>query len=143
MKKRKSVLAITVAAMLCVSLSVTSYAESGKSAGDISIMNIVRENCISDLSISGSSATCTSRITGDSVKSITAIQTLQRKSGSSWISVSGANWTKTTSISMLYMSNCKTGLSAGIYRLKTVIRHTNTSGQTETITVYSTEQTVK
>ena len=141
--KRKLVSAI-IAAVMSVTLSVTSYAESGKSdnSNGISVMNIICESCTSNLSISGTTATCTSRATGDDVKSITATQTLQKKSGSSWVAVTGASWTKTTSISSLYMSNSKSGLSSGTYRLKSVFTLTSSNGKTETITVYSQESTI-
>lgn len=139
--KRKLVSTI-IAVVMCVSLSVTSYAESGKLDSNISVLNIIAKSYTSDLSISGTTATCTSRASGDDVKSITATQTLQKKSGSNWVAVSGANWTKTVSISMLTMSNTKTGLSSGTYRLKTVFKFTNTSGQSETITVYSDEKEI-
>lgn len=142
MKKRKFVSAIAAAVLLCVSLSMPSYAEKANIDSEITVFDIVRENYISDLAISNTTGTCTSRATGDNVKSITATQTLQKKSGSSWTAVSGANWTKKTPISSLYMSNSKSGLSNGTYRLKTVFKQTNTSGQTETITVYSAEQKI-
>lgn len=40
------------------------------------------------------------------------------------------------------MSNTKSGLDSGTYRLRTDFTVTSTSGSTETITVYSAEKTV-
>lgn len=94
----------------------------------------------STLSFSGSTATCYSGCNGAAV-SITAVQTLQ-KEGLFWIwsDVDGAEWTKTAKLGSLSMSNTKSGLSTGTYRVKTEFTLTNSSGETETITVYSTEE---
>ena len=95
----------------------------------------------STLSFSGSTATCTSRCSGANTVSITAVQTLQ-KEGLFWIwgDVDDAEWTTTINGPSIYTSNTKSGLSTGTYRLKTEFTLTNSSGETETITVYSTEE---
>lgn len=97
----------------------------------------------SRLSISGQTAYCTSETEGDAV-SITVEQTLEKYSGWFWIwnNVDGANWTKTVNLNSISMSNTKSGLSSGTYRLKSVFTLTSSSGKTETITVYSEEKKV-
>ena len=96
------------------------------------------------LSISGSTATCTSSAVATTAQTITATQTLEKYSGWFWIwdEVSGATWDKTNNLTSLTMQNKKSGLSSGKYRLKTVFTVTSTSGQTETITVYSRDESV-
>ena len=101
-------------------------------------------NASSDLSISGTTATCVSRVNGLSgVVKITVNQYLQ-KQGFLWIwtTYDGAEWTETVSSDSLFVSNTKTGLTSGNYRLKSVFTLTDKNGKTETITVYSGEVTV-
>lgn len=77
------------------------------------------------------------------VVEITAEQYLQ-KQGFLWIwsTYDGAEWTKTVYTNTLSMSNTKTGLSSGKYRLKTIFTLTGKQGETETITVYSDVKSV-
>lgn len=98
----------------------------------------------SKLSINGTTATCESILRGDTdVVKIVAEQYLQRQ-GFLWIwsTYDDAEWTKTVYSNALTMSNTKTGMSSGKYRLKTVFTLTDKQGKTETITVYSYEKTV-
>ena len=98
----------------------------------------------SNLYIDGTTATYKSDVMGDSdVVKIVAEQYLQ-KQGFLWIwtTYDGAEWTKTVYSNTLTMSNTKTGLSSGKYRLKTVFTLTDKQGETETITVYSDEKSV-
>lgn len=94
------------------------------------------------LTTSGTTATCVSKAEGQCVK-ITSEQTLEKYWGL-WIctSADGAHWTKTVNSRSISMSNTKSGLANGKYRLKTVFTLTDSSGKTETITVYSSEKTV-
>ncbi len=97
-----------------------------------------------ELYISGTTATCISTIKGNpDVTKIVAEQTLQ-KQGFLWIWSTYDNtvWAKTVYTNSLVMSNTKTGLSSGKYRLKTVFTLTDKNGKTETITVYSDEKSV-
>ena len=72
---------------------------------------------------------------------IVAEQTLQ-KQGFLWTSYDGTEWTKTVYSNTLAMSNTKSSLSSGKYRLKTVFTLTDKDGKTEKITVYSDEKSV-
>lgn len=96
----------------------------------------------STLSISGTTATCTSRCNGVAV-SITAVQTLQ-KEGLFWIwgDVDGAEWTETVNMAAIGITNTFSGLSSGTYRLKSEYTLTASDGSTETITVYSSEKEI-
>ncbi len=94
--------------------------------------------------ISGTTANCQSSTRGYSdVVAITAEQYLQ-KQGFLWIwtTYNGAEWTKTVYSNVLAMSNTKTGLSGGKYRLKTIFTLTDKNGKTEKITVYSDSKSV-
>lgn len=95
------------------------------------------------LAISGTSATCRSSCHRDDAVKITAEQYLQ-KQGFLWIwtTYDGAKWTKTVNTNFISMSNTKTGLSSGKYRLKTIFTLTDKQGKTETVTVYSDEKSV-
>lgn len=96
------------------------------------------------LYINGTTATCKSKIVGEAdVVKITATQYLQ-KQGFLWIwtTYDGAEWTKTVYSNTLTMSNTKTGLTSGRYRLKTDFTLTDKNGKTETVTVYSDERSV-
>lgn len=98
----------------------------------------------SNLYIDGTTATYKSDVMGDSdVVKIVAEQYLQ-KQGFLWIwtTYDDAEWTKTVYTNTLTMSNTKTGLSSGKYRLKTIFTLTDKQGETETITVYSDEKSV-
>lgn len=96
------------------------------------------------LSVNGTTATCYSLAYGKSgVTKIKVEQTLE-KQGLFWIwdEVDGASWTKTVSSSTATVTNKKTGLDSGTYRLKTVFKLTASDGTTETITVYSEESNI-
>jgi hypothetical protein len=96
------------------------------------------------LYISANSAECTSSCTGSSdVVKITVKHTLQKYQGLwIWSDVNNASWTTTESGSSICLISKKSGLSDGTYRVKSVFTLTNSSGKTETITVYSAEKTV-
>ncbi|MBP0985315.1 MAG: hypothetical protein J6A19_16505 [Oscillospiraceae bacterium] len=98
---------------------------------------------ISRLTISGTKGICTSTLQSGVVKSISAEQTLEKFWGLwVWNEVEDAHWTKTVNAKSLSMSNSKTGLDSGTYRLKTDFTLTTEDGTTETITVYSDEVTI-
>ena len=140
MKKVFSVLAIL---LLCFSLPVKASA-SVVPAAVVQPYYEKAANASSELFINGTIATCQSSVRGyPDVVEITAVQTLE-KQGFLWIWSTYDNtiWTKTVYSNSLIMSNTKTGLSSGKYRLKTVFTLTDKQGATETITVYSDEKSV-
>lgn len=139
----RKVISILMSLLMCFSLSVTASEQTVST----SIVQPYYEKAVdawSNLSISGTTATYKSDVMGDSdVVKIVAEQYLQ-KQGFLWIwtTYDGAEWTKTTYTNTLAMSNTKTGLSSGKYRLKTIFTLTDKQGETETITVYSDEKSV-
>lgn len=140
MKKVFSMLAVL---LLCFSLPVKGSANTIPIAVVQPYYDKV-VNASSELFINGTTATCESSVQGYSdVVEITAVQTLE-KQGFLWIwsTYDNTTWTKTVYSSSLAMSNTKTGLSSGKYRLKTVFTLTDKQGKTEIITVYSDEKKV-
>lgn len=139
----RKVISLLMSLLMCFSLSVTASAQTVPT----SIVQPYYEKAFeakSMLSISGTTATCESSARGDSdVTKIVAVQTLE-KQGFLWIwgTYDGTTWTKTVYSNTITMSNTKTGLSSGKYRLKTVFTLTDKNGKTETITVYSDEKSV-
>ncbi len=131
---------------LCACLNVRTSAESAYYLSDSDIAPYYQSayNPVSDLDISGTTASCTSSSGGVDVVKITVEQTLEKYSGWFWIwnSVDGASWTKTVNENTIRLSNTKSGLPSGKYRLKSVFTLTSSSGKTETITIYSSEKTV-
>ncbi len=139
--KRITVMVLTVLC-LCSTLGAVAFA-------DTSFNSIVApaydyaDNATSELSVSGQTAYCTSKTEGDAV-SITVEQTLEKYSGWFWIwnNVENASWSKTVNDNTIYLSTTISGLDSGTYRLRSVFKLTNSSGKTETITVYSDEKKV-
>jgi hypothetical protein len=76
----------------------------------------------STLTISGSTATCTSELSGgSSVTRIVGTQYLQKKGILGiWSTVSSGTWSKSVDGLYLYMSNSKGSIDSGTYRLRTV-----------------------
>ncbi len=99
-------------------------------------------DCYSSLSISGSTATCTSSATGyyGETTKISVYQVLQKKTSSgSWTSV--GSWQETDSGYKGYASNLKSGLSSGTYRLYTIFT-VYAGSNYETIEKYSSTKTI-
>lgn len=75
----------------------------------------------STLSISSNTAYCKSILRGDStVTKIEAVQYLEKKNGTKWQIVSGCTWSDSANSRYLTVSNSKSGLSSGTYRVRAV-----------------------
>ncbi|MCM1167171.1 MAG: hypothetical protein NC299_15805 [Lachnospiraceae bacterium] len=139
----RRVISLLMCLLMCFALPVTANAQTVQT----SIVQPYYEkasNATSDVSISGTTAICRSTTKGTSdVTKIVVEQTLQ-KQGFLWIwsTYDNTEWTKTAYSDTFTMSNTKTGLSSGKYRLKTVFTLMDKNGKTETITVYSDEKSV-
>ena len=140
MKLIKWLSVLLAVAVLSLSLCVIISANN-----DVAPAYEIARSADSYLSIASNTASCTSGCEGPStVTKITVEQTLEKHSGWFWIwnNVDGASWTSTKYSSACTVTNTKSGLTSGTYRVKSVFTLTNSSGQTETITVYSSEVTV-
>ena len=142
----RKILAILIGAMVfCTSMTASAYAETTSLSINIGVSPLyeIAKNVKSNLSISGTTAYCTSSASGTDAVSITVKQTLQKQGFLwSWPGVKDANWEKTVNSNTISFSNTKSGLESGKYRLKSVFTLTDKNGKTETITVYSAEKTV-
>ncbi len=135
---------LSAATIMCSACVVPTSAQSTMPEVDIvSPLYEIAEDPISNLRFDSSNAICTSYSNGNDVISITAEQTLEKYWGLwIWNEVDGAKWTSTVNSNMISVTNtkAKSGLSSGTYRLKSVFTLTDKDGSTETITVYSSEQ---
>ena len=98
----------------------------------------------SELSFSGSTATCKSKATGyiNTTTQIDFDQTLQKLNYlGGWSSVDNAHWTDTVYYYKGSVTNSKSSLSGGTYRLKTEFT-VYAGADYETIIDYSSEETV-
>ena len=139
----RKVTAMFLSVFLVLSAFVVPASAAEFKGGTASPAYEVGVNPTSELAVSGTIARCSCAISGRNCVKITAEQTLEKYWGLwIWTSVDGARWAKTVNSSTISMSNTKSGLSSGKYRLKTVFTLTDSSGKTETITVYSSEKTV-
>ncbi|MGN0610176.1 MAG: hypothetical protein ACI4JI_00200 [Ruminiclostridium sp.] len=134
----KKILAFFLSALILLTFAVSVSAES-------MTFDVGGTNKSSQLTINGTTATCKSQIIDiiGTVKTVTIEQTLEKHWAFGWFfGVDGASWKTTTSSKSVTYQNTKTGLSSGTYRVKSVFTVTTTSGQTETVTVYSAEKTI-
>ena len=139
--KRIFALALTVACLFtCFATTASAKSISTYSIGDTaSPLYNIAASVSSTLNFIGTTAECDSQASGLDTVKITVVQTLQKYSGWFWIwdDVDGATWTRTVNRNTINLMNTKSGLSSGKYRLKSVFTFTNTSGKTETLTIYS------
>ena len=139
---------VLAAVCVCTCFSMTVAADTTNTTyslvGSISPLYDIADGAFSNLNIIGTKAECVSKVYGDNIVKITVEQTLQKYSGWFWIwdNVDGASWTSTENRSSISLTNTKSGLTSGKYRVKSVFTLTDKNGKTETITVYSDEKTV-
>ncbi len=139
----KKVISMLMCLLLCFLFPITSSAETVSHNGFQPYYEKASE-AKSELIINGTTATCKSTLRGGpDVTKIVAVQTLEKQGFLwSWDTYDDTEWTKTVYSNTLTMSNTKTGLSGGKYRLKTVFTLTDKQNKTETITVYSDTKTI-
>ncbi len=126
--------------MLFVPFNNIAYAADAD--GDVVPAYTYTRNCCSTLSISGTTGTCTSELSGvpGQTTKIAIYQMLQKKTSSgSWNSV--ASWQETDIGSEGYASHTKGSLSSGTYRVYTIFT-VYAGSNYETIHKYSISKTV-
>ncbi len=133
MKKRLCILfsVIMAVTMFC---GISAYAVEARYA--------YTNSATSSLSISGSKATCRSVAQGNStVTKISGTQYLEIKNSDKWETVKDCTWNGSTESNYLLLSNSKSNLDSGTYRLRTVF--TVYSGtNSETVEKTSSEVTI-
>ncbi len=145
MQLKKIVLLLGVLVCFCANFSTVTYADTTVPFNDygISVAYEIAEAPISTLSIVDKTAYCVSKTDGTNTVSITVTQTLQKYWGLwIWNDVRGASWSKQVDDSSIRISNSKSGLDSGTYRVKSVFTLTDSTGKTETITIYSDEKSI-
>ncbi len=102
-------------------ICIPSYAANNESI-TVTPYYLYTLSATSTLSISSSTATCTSELSsGSSVTKIVSKQYLEKKGLlGSWSTVTSGTWTKTIDTSYSLMINTKSNLGGGAYRLRTV-----------------------
>lgn len=137
----KKVASFLCAVVLSTSFAVGNIASAAVVMPDSPAYSYTRD-CSSELSISGTTATCESSVNGyyDKTTKIVINQTLQKKNSSGdWEYV--YSWYDTIYNYSGSLTNTKSSLSGGTYRLKTVATvYSGTAN--ETITKYSKEKTI-
>lgn len=146
MQFKKSFALLLSAFMVFSSVSIPASAETTTYVSNDGIAPAYEyaSSAKSLLYISSNAAECTSNCTGTSdIVNISVEQTLQSFWGLwIWNDVDGASWTKTKSGNSISLVSNKSGLTSGTYRVKSVFTLTSSSGETETITIYSEEKTL-
>jgi len=114
---KKSIIAILLALSVLFSTGISVYAYDGENT--VSPYYLYTYSVKSTLVISGNTAYCESKITGDgTVTKIYAMQYLEKKNGDRWEIVD--SWSDSVNGNSLTMSNSKDNLGSGTYRVRTV-----------------------
>ncbi len=147
MRFKQIVASVFTAACLCTCFATTVSAKTVSThalVNSVSPLYDIAKSVRSELILTGTKAECVSQVSGENIAKITVEQTLQKYSGWFWIwdDVDGASWSKTENMSSVRLSNTKSGLTSGTYRVKSVFTLTDKSGKTENITVYSDEHNI-
>ena len=133
MKKHLSALLLVVI-VLSLICGITAYAVEPR--------YIYTTSATSTINISSSTAYCKGTARGNSsVTKIEATQYLEKKSGTTWSTVSGCTWSDSASSNSLTISNSKSNLTSGTYRVRTVFK-VYSGNNYETVEKISSEATV-
>lgn len=133
----KKVISVILILVFCVTFPLAAYAQVDTYAIDSSERT-------SQLYISGTTATCVSTYSSSSgeTSKVTIVQSLEKHSFL-WIwNTYDGEWSKTTNGGSTALTNKVFDLPSGTYRVKSVFTLTDSSGKTETITIYSAEKTI-
>ncbi len=147
MHLKKMIASLGAAVLLCLNFSAVSYADTVTVTSlenyGVSPAYEIASSCTSDLDIQNGTAHCKSIAEGTDAVTITITHTLQKHWGLwVWEDVDNAMWTKTADINFVCLYNTKSDLKSGTYRVKSTFELTNENGESETITIYSNEETV-
>jgi len=144
MKKKQIVSALLAAVLMTGSLSSVASAADLDSAitETVTPRYEIAGNPLSLITVNGTTITCRSSVSGDAVE-ITCVTTLEKYWGLwIWNEVEDATWTDTVNSNRLSVRRYKYNAESGTYRLKSEFTLTNSKGESETITIYSQEDTV-
>ncbi len=141
MKMKRMLACILMASCMFVQTGIIVNADDNISEGTIDSVYEVRSTYLDDakseLTISGTTAECYSKATGNS--SVTQIigdmYLMKYSSSNGWQDIDA--WRLQQSGNYYTNTKTKTGLSSGSYRLRTEFTVTASNGATETVTAYS------
>lgn len=138
----KKFLCALAAALLCMALPITAYAEAETTdsyAEEIVPMYEDYLDQYSSLTVSRNNATCECSAKGDAsiVASISVVMTLQKSGLFGYSDVKDVKWSKSVDSNSISLSGSKSGLSNGTYRVKAVFTVTTKDGDTSSFTKYS------
>ncbi len=145
MQLKKLMASLGVVMCLCTTSNAVAYAEATVPYvdGGISLAYEIADDPVSSLNITNGTAECISSVKGKGAVSVTVVQTLQKYWGLwIWNDVDEAEWTRTVDRNSIRLSNSKSGLDSGKYRVKSVFTLTDQNGKSETIKVYSNEKVI-
>ena len=135
----KKLVSIVFSVILLISIITPAYAEELDTPVEDPIIEEYQgiRYITSDISISGSSATCYGVVDGRSSYSYNMTVYLQKLSGSNWNSI--ASWSATGSGNLgVSLTKTKSGLTSGTYRCKVYVSVYDSNGQfVESATVCS------
>lgn len=143
MQFKKLMASLGVVMCLCTTSNAVAYAEATVPYvdGGISLAYEIADDPVSSLNITNGTAECISSVKGKGAVSVTVVQTLQKYWGLwIWNDVDGAEWARTVDRNSIRLSNSKSGLDSGKYRVKSVFTLIDQNGKSETITIYSNEE---
>ena len=146
-EKMKKVLAIMLSMLILLPYLVinsSAYDSIVEEKYEVADVNSAQKSSILIID-NNNKATCKSVFSDidNNIYSIKVIQTLEKHwAFGIFLSVDDANWEKTVYSDCVSFTNYKFSLGNGTYRLKTVFTVTMRNGQTETITVYSSEESI-
>lgn len=130
---------ILAAAVMLTSAATTASAKVIDTPDIVSPQYVIADSATSSLSISGSTATCTTKISGDNIVSIEVEQVFEiYVSPDVWREVD--SWSKSVNKSSLTMTNYSYDIGTGKFRVRAEVTITDKDGNTEDITVTSAEK---
>lgn len=138
----KKFLCALAAALLCMALPITAYAEAGTTdsyAEEVVPMYDDYLDQYAFLTVSGDNASCRCSANGDAsiIASISVVMTLQKSGLFGYSDVKDVKWSKSVDSNSISLSGSKSGLSNGTYRVKAVFTVTTKDGDTSSFTKYS------
>jgi len=140
MKMKRLIACILMAFCLCSQSGIIVNADDNINEGIIDSVYEVRSTYLidytSELTISGTTATCKSTARGtSSVTQIAGDMYLEKYTSSGWEAIDA--WRLQVSGNSYSNTKTSSGLSSGSYRLRTEFEAKTSSGATETVTKYS------
>lgn len=139
MKLSRFVSILAAAVMLTSAATTTASAKVIDTPSIVSPQYVIADSATSSLKINGSTATCTTKVSGKNIVSIEVEQVFEiYVSPDVWREVD--SWSKSVNKSSLTMTNYSYDIGTGKFRVRAEVTITDKDGNTEDITVTSAEK---